>query len=66
MKGWMRHDDLESIAIPEAVLGSNQQQQGSKQVSLASLRMNLAKTVHSNYIFEYINLTTKILESLKC
>lgn len=65
MKGWMMHDDLESMAIPEAVLGSNQQQQGSKQVSLASLRMNLDKTVHSNYILEYINLTTKILEPLK-
>lgn len=42
----MKQDDLESVAIPETVLGSNQKQ-GVKQVSLASLRMNLAKAVPS-------------------
>jgi hypothetical protein len=48
LEGWMRQDHLESVAIPEAVLEASlwtasESRILEKQVSSASLRMNLVK-----------------------
>jgi hypothetical protein len=52
MKGWMRQDHLESVAIPEAVLEASIWTAPGKKVleekgSSASLKINLVKDVHS-------------------